>query len=136
MVYINHISHDFMYPCIAPILRCILPIVYIADIWYASHVISLTYRPSLGLTVLSVVCLVICKMVYYGHSQFIMAVCPSSYDDNCKSVVRQCYERLSVFIIILLSVQVCILSVFIFYECNGSYKVFIIPLHHFVVVMM
>ena len=101
MVYINHISHDFMYPCIAPIPRCILPIVCIADIWYASHVISLTYRPSLGSTVLSVVCLVICKMVYYGHSQFIMAVCPSSYVDNCKSVVRQCYERLSVFIVII-----------------------------------
>ena len=65
-----------------------------------------------------------------------MAYCLSSYGDNCKSVVLPFNERLSVFIVILLSVQLCILSLFIFYECNGSYKVFIIPLHHFVVVMM
>ena len=64
----NHISNDFMYQCSAPIPSCILPIVYIADIWYGGHFLSLTNRHSLLLafTLLSVVSPDLCRVAYHG----------------------------------------------------------------------
>ena len=82
---------------------------------------------------MSVVCPELSRVVYHWSRPVYNGYCLSSYGDNCKSVVCPCNERLSAFIVILLPVQVCILSVFIFYECNGPNKVFIIHLHHFVV---
>ena len=63
-----------------------------------------------------------------GHSQFKKAYCTYNYVENCKSVVRPCYECPSMFIVMLLSVIVCIS-----YDNNDPFAPLFIPLHHFVV---